>query len=225
VARSVLRMMESVVGPGGTGRRAGLRGVRVGGKTGTAQKIDPATGFYSQRSYLGWFVGVAPVEDPKLVIAVMIDEPRGVRVGGVVAAPVFARVAAAQLARHDIMTEPEIAPAGPSAQPALPAEQLHASADGAAEGELAAGAPAEAAQPPRLRIEQLGGQMLVPDFSGRSLDEVRRATAGTPLRVELLGEGSAVGQDPAPGTILAGSGVVRVRFANAGGAAFTGQDL
>ena len=124
VAHTVLHMLESVVGPEGTGRRAALRGVRVGGKTGTAQKIDPATGFYSQRSYLGWFVGVAPIEDPKLVIAVMIDEPQGVRVGGVVAAPVFARVAAAQLARYDIMTEPEMAPPKPPAAPALPGPQL-----------------------------------------------------------------------------------------------------
>jgi cell division protein FtsI (penicillin-binding protein 3) len=228
VARTVLRMMESVVGPEGTGRRAGLRGVRVGGKTGTAQKIDPATGFYSQRSYLGWFVGVAPIEDPKLVVAVMIDEPKGVRVGGVVAAPVFARVAAAQLARYDIMTEPEVAPPAPPAapaEPALPARQLHAEADQPAASELA-----EADRPaPRreagLQVEQLGGQMLVPDFSGRSLDEVRRATAGTGLRVELLGEGSAVGQDPAPGTILAGSGVVRVRFATERRAALGSQGL
>jgi len=228
VARTVLRMLESVVGPEGTGRRAGLRGVRVGGKTGTAQKIDPATGFYSQRSYLGWFVGVAPIEDPKLVVAVMIDEPKGVRVGGVVAAPVFARVAAAQLARYDIMTEPEVAPATPPAapaEPALPAPQLRAEAEPPAVSELA-----EADRPaPRreagLRVEQLGGQMLVPDFSGRSLDEVRRATAGTGMRVELLGEGSAVGQDPAPGTILVGSGVVRVRFATARRAALGGQGL
>lgn len=230
VARSVLHMLESVVGPGGTGRRAGLRGVRVGGKTGTAQKLDPETGFYSQRSYLGWFVGVAPIEDPKAVVAVMIDEPRGVRVGGVVAAPVFARVAAAQLARYDIMTEPEIAPAEPPA-PAedLPAEQLHAEAPPArahpAGVPPSALASAPAAPPPAaedgLRIERLGQQLLVPDFSGRSPDEVRRATAGTPLRVELLGEGSAVGQDPAPGTILAGSGVVRVRFSRS----FAGQGL
>jgi cell division protein FtsI (penicillin-binding protein 3) len=223
VARAVLRMLESVVGPGGTGRRAGLRGVRVGGKTGTAQKIDPETGFYSQRSYLAWFVGVAPIEDPKLVIAVMIDEPKGVRVGGVVAAPVFARVAAAQLARYDIMTEPETAPATPPAEPGLPAEQLRAEARPPAATELAA-ADRAATHPSResgLRVEQLGEQLLVPDFSGRSLDEVRRATAGTRLRVELLGEGSAVGQDPAPGTILANRGVVRVRFATG----FAGQGL
>jgi cell division protein FtsI (penicillin-binding protein 3) len=224
VAREVVRMMESVVGDGGTGRRAALRGVRVAGKTGTAQKIDPATGLYSQRSYLGWFVGIAPVEDPKLAMAVMIDEPKGVRVGGYVAAPVFARVAAAQLARHDILTEPVMpAPGTPAeAHPALPAPQLEADARPlpAPDAPLALGhdpALEEEASDAHLRVEQLGHQLLVPDFSGRSLAEVRRATAGTGLLVEIDGEGTAIEQDPAPGTILDGSGsVVRVRFGGPG---------
>jgi cell division protein FtsI (penicillin-binding protein 3) len=223
VARTLLRMMESVVSEKGTGRRAALRGVRVAGKTGTAQKIDPRTGLYSQRSYLGWFVGVAPVENPKLVIAVMIDEPQGVRVGGVVAAPVFARVAAAQLARHDILTEPEVAPPGMPAAPALPAPQLRAQAP-APPPRVVAAAPAPERR--EVRVEELGDQLLVPDFSGRSAVEIRRATAGTRLRVEFLGEGTAVGQEPAPGTILAGrDSVVRVRFAPARGSGLAGQGL
>ena len=231
VAETVLHMMESVVGTEGTGRRAALRGVRVAGKTGTAQKIDPATGLYSQRSYLGWFVGIAPVEDPKLVIAVMIDEPKGVRVGGVVAAPIFARVAAVQLAGLDILTEPVIAPPGmPAApKPPLPAPQLRADAPPAAgpAARVAARDRADDAEAREraLRVERLAGQLLVPDFSGRSLDEVRRATAGTGLRIELLGEGTAVGQDPAPGTILAGSGVLRVRFAPRMAAGLGGRGL
>jgi len=198
--------------------------VRVAGKTGTAQKVDPATGLYSQRSYLGWFVGIAPVEDPKLAIAVMIDEPQGIRVGGYVAAPVFARVAAAQLARHDILTEPVMpAPGTPaSTRPALPAPQLRADARPplAPDAPLALGqepAREEAATGGHLRVEQLGRQLLVPDFSGRSTAEVRRATAGTGLQVEIDGEGTAIEQDPAPGTILdASRSVVRVRFGGPG---------
>jgi cell division protein FtsI (penicillin-binding protein 3) len=219
VARTLLGMLETVVSAEGTGRRAALRGVRVGGKTGTAQKIDPATGFYSQRSYLGWFVGVAPVEDPRLVIAVMIDEPQGVRVGGVVAAPVFARVAAAQLARHDILTEPEVPPPGMPAAPALPAPQLRAEAAPPAP-------PRHAAETREVVVAQLGDQLLVPDFSGRNATEIRRATAGTGLRVELLGEGTAVRQDPAPGTILAGGNpVVRVHCSSGRGSGLAGQGL
>jgi cell division protein FtsI (penicillin-binding protein 3) len=224
VARAVVRMMESVVGEEGTGKRAALRGVRVAGKTGTAQKVDPATGRYSERSYLGWFVGVAPAEDPKLAIAVMIDEPTGVRVGGYVAAPVFARVAAAGLARHDILTEPVLPAPGtpPAARPELPALQLRADAPAlpAHDAPLALGSdPAreEAAPEAPARVAQLGEQFLVPDFSGQSVAEVRRATAGTGLQVQTDGEGTAIEQDPAPGTILdASSSVVRVRFSGPG---------
>ena len=70
-------MMETVVSTEGTGRRAALEGVRVAGKTGTAQKLDAATGTYSTEKYLAWFAGVAPADDPRIVIVVMLDEPAG----------------------------------------------------------------------------------------------------------------------------------------------------
>jgi len=111
-AATVLAMMEGVVSAEGTGRRAGLAGLRVAGKTGTAQKFDRATGRYSQDRYLAWFVGVVPAEDPKLVIVVAIDEPQGpAHGGGDVAAPLFARVAASQLASMGIVTKPAPIPA------------------------------------------------------------------------------------------------------------------
>jgi hypothetical protein len=163
----------------------------------------------------------------------MIDEPQGVRVGGVVAAPVFARVAAAQLARHDILTEPEIEPPAPAPapRPPLPAPQLRAEAAppaAVAAASVAAARPAAggAAHRGALRVEQLGDRLLVPDFSGLSPGEIRRATAGTGLRVEFDGDGTAVGQHPAPGTILgSGAGVVRVRFRPSPGAAPAGRGL
>jgi cell division protein FtsI (penicillin-binding protein 3) len=108
VAKNVLGMLETVVGPEGTGRRAGLRGLRVAGKTGTAQKIDP-DGSYSLNRYQAWFVGAVPADRPKLVIAAMVDEPRGyIHTGGATAAPLFAKVASAALARDGILTEPEL---------------------------------------------------------------------------------------------------------------------
>ena len=108
VAKAVLGMLETVVGPEGTGRRAGLRGIRVAGKTGTAQKLE-ADGTYSLHRYQAWFVGAAPADAPRFVVAAMVDEPRGfVHPGGATAAPLFARVAAAALARDGILTEPEL---------------------------------------------------------------------------------------------------------------------
>ncbi len=106
-ARLTLDMMRGVVSADGTGRRAGLAGVPVAGKTGTAQKLDLELSTYSQDRYIAWFIGVVPADDPELVIVVALDEPSGrSHSGGVVAAPLFARVAAAQLARRGIVTEP-----------------------------------------------------------------------------------------------------------------------
>jgi len=91
VAREVRAMLESAVQPGGTAPRARVMGWRVGGKTGTAHKQE--NGGYAASKYVSSFVGFAPVSAPRLVIAVMIDEPStGQYYGGVVAAPVFAQV-------------------------------------------------------------------------------------------------------------------------------------
>ncbi len=113
-ARTTLDMMQSVVSAEGTGRLAGLADVPVAGKTGTAQKLDVEAGAYSQDRYMAWFMGVVPADDPELVIVVAVDEPKGpLHGGGTVAAPLFARVAAAQLARRGIVTEPAPIPAAP----------------------------------------------------------------------------------------------------------------
>jgi cell division protein FtsI (penicillin-binding protein 3) len=86
-------MVESVVSPEGTASQAQVPGYRVGGKTGTAQKV--IDGHYSQTRYVGNFVGIAPMSNPRFVIAVMIDDPSGpFHTGGAVAAPTFAALAA-----------------------------------------------------------------------------------------------------------------------------------
>jgi len=86
------RILEEVV-LDGTGVRAKLKGYRVAGKTGTAQKFDFSTGKYSKNKYTGLFVGYAPVEDPQIAILVLLDEPQGSYYGGTVAAPVFQEIA------------------------------------------------------------------------------------------------------------------------------------
>jgi cell division protein FtsI (penicillin-binding protein 3) len=91
VARAMRDMLEAAVQPGGTAPRARIVGWRVGGKTGTAHKQEH--GGYAAHKYVSSFVGFAPVSDPRLVIAVMLDEPSaGQYYGGQVAAPVFAQV-------------------------------------------------------------------------------------------------------------------------------------
>ncbi|MCS0616348.1 penicillin-binding protein 2 [Massilia kyonggiensis] len=92
-AAQMRTMVESVVSPQGTASQAQVAGYRVGGKTGTAQKV--INGRYSQTHYVGNFVGIAPMSNPRFVIAVMIDDPSGpFHTGGAVAAPTFAALAA-----------------------------------------------------------------------------------------------------------------------------------
>ncbi len=91
-AAQMKRMMEGVV-LDGTARRAVLDGYTVAGKTGTAQKVDPATGAYSKTKYVASFVGFSPVNTPAITIAVILDSPVGLHQGGQVCAPVFRRIA------------------------------------------------------------------------------------------------------------------------------------
>jgi len=87
-AMAVRQMLGLAAGPGGTGSRAQTMGYSVGGKSGTARKQEGKG--YADKKYRSWFVGLAPVESPRIVVAVMVDEPsNGAFYGGVVAAPVF----------------------------------------------------------------------------------------------------------------------------------------
>lgn len=90
-ARTLTSLLEGVV-TNGTGTKAAIPGFRVAGKTGTAQKVDPKTGAYSNTLLIASFVGYVPADAPRLAIAVIIDEPQGESWGGVVSAPVFRRV-------------------------------------------------------------------------------------------------------------------------------------
>jgi cell division protein FtsI (penicillin-binding protein 3) len=91
-AAQMKKMMEGVV-LFGTARRAVLNGYSDAGKTGTAQKVDPATGAYSKTKYVASFIGFAPVNSPAITIAVILDSPVGLHQGGQVCAPVFKRIA------------------------------------------------------------------------------------------------------------------------------------
>lgn len=92
IADQVLLMLEQVTMPGGTAKQAVIPGYRVGGKTGTAHKLRPDHRGYSNTEYRALFAGVAPISDPRLAIIVVVENPRGQYYGGLVAAPVFARI-------------------------------------------------------------------------------------------------------------------------------------
>ena len=88
----VVRMLEGVLGPGGTAQEAQVEGYRLAGKTGTAEKPDPVNGGYSKFKFFSSFIGFAPARDPRLMVAVMVDEPKGQYYGGEVAAPAFEQI-------------------------------------------------------------------------------------------------------------------------------------
>jgi cell division protein FtsI (penicillin-binding protein 3) len=91
VAAQVREMLEGVLEPGGTASAVSVPGYVLAGKTGTAQKVENGT--YSDTKYVASFVGFAPAQRPKLLVAVVVDEPQYVHVGGTVAAPVFGEIA------------------------------------------------------------------------------------------------------------------------------------
>ncbi len=87
-------MLRSVLEAGGTAQSAAIPGYDLAGKTGTANKVDPATGQYSTTRYVASFIGFAPARDPQLLVAVVVDEPQGGIYGAQVAAPAFQKIVA-----------------------------------------------------------------------------------------------------------------------------------
>ncbi|MFB2539147.1 MULTISPECIES: peptidoglycan D,D-transpeptidase FtsI family protein [unclassified Acinetobacter] len=92
IATDVLKMLEGVTQPGGTATQATIPGYRVGGKTGTAHKVRTDGKGYSNSEYRALFAGVAPISDPRLALVVVVENPQGKYYGGLVAAPVFAKI-------------------------------------------------------------------------------------------------------------------------------------
>jgi cell division protein FtsI (penicillin-binding protein 3) len=108
-AAKMKKMMEGVVlSPHGTGRRAVLEGYSSAGKTGTGQKVDPGTHTYSRTNYVASFAGFAPVNNPAITVAVILDSPVGLHQGGQVSAPVFQRVAQQVLAYLNVPHDVEL---------------------------------------------------------------------------------------------------------------------
>jgi cell division protein FtsI/penicillin-binding protein 2 len=92
-AAELREMLEGVLEAGGTASAVTVPGYTLAGKTGTAQKVDPETGTYSETEFVASFVGFAPAEDPRLLVAVVVDNPKGDYYGGTVAAPAFGEIA------------------------------------------------------------------------------------------------------------------------------------
>ena len=224
-AQVLRRMMEEVTLKG-TARAAQLEGYTAAGKTGTAQKIDPRTRAYSQSKYVASFVGFAPLENPAVVIIVVIDEAVGLHQGGQVAAPVFREIANQVLPYLDVMPDqqPDVkATPGRLAAATAPATVLPTAtpAGGRAEHEsVAVGTPNLPVVAER-REGEVGEvvyaaarerELLMPDLRGRSVRDVARICARLGLELEARGEGRALRQSPEVGAALAPGQTVRIEF-------------
>ncbi|MCB9597958.1 MAG: transpeptidase family protein [Sandaracinaceae bacterium] len=205
-ARLVADMLTAVTGDSGTGPQAAIDGYLVAGKTGTAQKADHRHGGYTEDLYVASFVGFVPAQDPRLVIAVVIDEPIVNHYGGPVAGPVFRRIGQATLRHLGV-------PAETGGEALAEIERRLARAERAERA--GATAPAEPVAEMIVEREPGEGEVVVPDVSGRTiragLMELRRV--GLAFHVE--GTGLVFAQDPAPGSVVARGTTVRLMLERA----------
>jgi cell division protein FtsI (penicillin-binding protein 3) len=187
-ARKVVAMLESVVSREGTAPRAAMADYRVAGKTGTAQKVDPVARGYSDKR-LASFVGMVPAENPRVVILVVVDEPKTDVYGGLVAAPAFKEIATAAMAHLAVPPSREV-PLPPTALPV--AAQLPPAKVAPARPVVAEAVP-ENLEP---------GSVRVPDVVGHAGRDAVTKLLTAALEPQLLGSGRVVSQTPAAGSLV-----------------------
>jgi cell division protein FtsI (penicillin-binding protein 3) len=198
----------------GTGKPAKLDGYSDGGKSGTAQKIDPATGRYSRTNYVASFAGFAPVNEPAVAILVALDSPVGAHHGGEVAGPVFKRVAGQVLAYlnvpHDLPMPEETQVAAHKSK-GLKSNREAMARQTPEVDPNSTYAAAQSVPAPTVELDSNGG-VLVPSFAGASVRSVTESCSQLGLTPFLIGNGVAVEQSPEAGSRLPLGGRITVRF-------------
>jgi cell division protein FtsI (penicillin-binding protein 3) len=220
-AGAVRGMMEDVMIEG-TGKHDQLDGYTSGGKSGTAQQIDPATGRYSATRYNASFVGFAPVNNPAVTILVVLDSPVGQHHGGVVSGPVFKRVAEQALAYlgvpHDVPSPSDVETAkNEGRRRGSSAKSQNAKTDDSTRESFAASIEKTlkpTAAPTAAFAEQ--DFLAVPSLAGESVRGVTEECSRLGLAPVLIGNGVAVEQFPEAGTQVQRGSRVTVRFGRSG---------
>jgi cell division protein FtsI (penicillin-binding protein 3) len=191
MARKVSGILEGVVSEDGTGAKAAIGGFSVAGKTGTSQKVDTETGRYSRTKYVATFAGFVPADRPRLVIVVVIDEPKGIPYGGVVAAPAFREVGLWSLNHLQVNPQIRLVKKKKDLAHKPRVEKVSSRVD-------------------PLPLEVKGG--FLPDFTGLGMRKVIQGARSLGLKVLLEGTGLAFEQDPKPGSSLKNVRAVKVAF-------------
>lgn len=187
VADTVKDMMEKEVSEGGGGN-ARVPGYHMGGKTGTAQKIDTENGGYLEGQYIASFCGFGPTEDPQAICLVVLDNPQGQFYGGLVAAPVFSEIMGQTMRYLGVR----------------PYEETGVPQTAFAE---------EKSRPVLLPVE-MGPEVTLPDFRGWSMRDVGEWLAAADLGFRPEGSGFGVTQNPQAGTTVTRGETVAVTFEN-----------
>lgn len=189
VAEEMRTMMEKVVSEGG-GKTAQIKGYKIAGKTGTAEKLSPRGG-YIPGVYIASFVGFVPSDAPKYAMIIMLDSPKGAFYGSQVSAPIFRDTLQQILVAEGIE---------PSSWDGLPTVES-----------LLAKTAKEAA--PLAALEADGnGAVKLPNLAGHSIRNVATALGGAGLQLIPIGSGTSWKQTPAPGTVLHSGDTVTVYF-------------
>ena len=185
-AKTIVDILEKEVSEGG-GTKAMVEGYHFGGKTGTAQKLDTKHGGYLDGQYIASFIGFGPVEDPKFVVLVVIDDPqKGSYYGSQIAAPVIKDIVS-QLVRYYQMS--------PSVK----------------DGATVAAVPA--AKLPAVKPNG-DGSVVLPDFRGYTFGEVRDWLHTAGLYFKPDGTGKAISQEQLPGTVVSPGTPIVVQFSH-----------
>src|SRR5271170_1422989 len=198
-AATMRDLMEGVVLEG-TGKPARLDGYTAAGKSGTAQKIDPATGRYSATQYNSSFVGFAPVNSPAITILVVLDSPEGQHHGGDVGGPVFKRIAEQVLAYMDVRHDVPSVAGVETAKNHRVAPQQAPKPDGD-RARFEAAAAKNVARPPSAPTVAFSDEeaVVVPDFAGQTLRSVTETCTQMGLVPAPIGSGVALEQSPEAG--------------------------
>jgi cell division protein FtsI (penicillin-binding protein 3) len=228
VTAATMRMMLEGVVLKGTGRKAQLDGYRAAGKTGTAQKIDPATGRYSKTQLIASFVGFAPVNNPAVTVLITLDSPVGLHEGGQVSAPVFKRVAEQVLAYLNVPQDQPVVPTIQRASYRAPQSdddadvndfdpsQTISAEDSTPEAPQPA-APVSADSPaPTVALTE-GDSVTVPVINGKTVRETVEVLQKAGLTPALVGNGLALEEEPEAGSAVRRGTRVTVRFGRAAG--------
>jgi len=197
-ARTLSRMLVQVVDQG-TGHYAAVPGYEVGGKTGTAQKLDPATRRYSRAPGVLSFIGFVPADEPRLVLLVLLDEPKTEKWGSEAAAPLFSAIAGPVLRYLEVAprdTAPIQIVTGPRTDGTGTARVRLVSAE---------------------RVESAG--VLMPDVRGRTLRQALALLAPLGVGVEIEGRGRVTQQTPAAGERVDDDAVARLTLTPVGATA------